>query len=123
MKLVKAILTRIRASTLVMAMGWSSILFLFYLFKIRPFGFALFDLLLFWAAGTLGIFFLNRRLELIENKQAAVEEVTRTSDLLYHAIVETSPDSVLVTDLMGRFIFCSKQTAILHKYDDADELI
>ncbi len=59
---------------------------------------------------------------MIENKREA-DDVTRTSDLLYHAIVETSPDSVLVTDLMGRFIFCSKQTAILHKYDDAEELI
>ena len=71
----------------------------------------------------MGIFFIHRRLELIENKRQSAEEIVRTSDLLYDAIVETSPDSVLVTDLKGKFIFCSKQTALLHQYDSPEELI
>jgi diguanylate cyclase (GGDEF)-like protein/PAS domain S-box-containing protein len=123
MKFAKAILSRVRASTAVMTAAWSLILSAFYIFKIRPFGFSHFDLVLMWAAGVLGIFFINRRLELIEKRRGNSEDAARNSDLLYHAIVETSPDSVLVTDLLGRFIFCSKQTAMLHKYDDPQDLI
>jgi diguanylate cyclase (GGDEF)-like protein/PAS domain S-box-containing protein len=123
MKLAKAIFTRIRASTLVIAMGWGLILFLFYFIRIRPFGFTLFDLVLLWAAGAVGIFFINRRLQLIENKSEGADDIISTSDLLYDAIVETSPDSVLVTDLKGNFIFCSKQTALLHQYDSPEDLI
>jgi len=99
------------------------ILFLFYFFKIRPFGFTLFDLVFLWAAGALGVFLIHRSLGLVSNKRENTSDIARTSDLLYDAIVETSPDSVLVTDLKGRFIFCSKQTAILHQYDSPEELI
>src|SRR5690349_18749298 len=123
MKFLKAILSRVRASTIVLTMAWSLVLVVFYAFKIKPFGFTHSDLLLLWGAGVLGIFITNRRLELIERRQADGEDAIRNSNLLYHAIVETSPDSVLVTDMVGRFIFCSKQTALLHGYEDAEELI
>jgi diguanylate cyclase (GGDEF)-like protein/PAS domain S-box-containing protein len=123
MKLAKAVFTRIQESTLVMVMGWGLILFLFYFFKIRPFGFTFFDLALLWAAGALGIFFIHRRQGSIGNKREHTTDITRTSNILYDAIVETSPDSVLVTNLKGNFIFCSKQTALLHQYDSPEELI
>jgi diguanylate cyclase (GGDEF)-like protein/PAS domain S-box-containing protein len=37
--------------------------------------------------------------------------------------METSPDSIAVTDLLGNFIFANKQTAALHGYDSPEEFI
>lgn len=45
------------------------------------------------------------------------------SSLIYHAVMETSPDSVAVTDLLGNYIFANKQTAVLHGYDTTEEFI
>ena len=45
------------------------------------------------------------------------------SNLIYRAILETSPDSVAATDLLGNYIFANKQTAVLHGYDSTEELI
>lgn len=74
---------------------------------------------LLWALGATGIYlaFYLRRKNQHENINNQI------NDLLYHAIIETSPDSVTVTDLLGNFIFCSKQTAALHGYKDPAELI
>ncbi len=47
----------------------------------------------------------------------------RISSLIYHAIMETSPDSVAVADLLGNYIFANKQTAVLHGYDTTEEFI
>ncbi|MBK8821187.1 MAG: GGDEF domain-containing protein [Anaerolineales bacterium] len=45
------------------------------------------------------------------------------SNLIYHAVMETSPDSVAVTDLLGNYIFANKQTAVLHGYENTEEFI
>jgi len=45
------------------------------------------------------------------------------SSLIYHAVLDTSPDSVAVTDLLGNYIFANKQTAVLHGYDSTEEFI
>ncbi len=123
MKFARAILLKIRAATFPLITGWSLVLLLYYVFKIKTMGSEGFDLLFLWAVGTLGIYFITKRSQGNEFKREVAEDITRMSDLLYHAIVETSPDSVSVTDLTGKFIFCSKQTAILHKYDNPEELV
>ena len=51
------------------------------------------------------------------------EDDTQISNLIYHAVMETSPDSVAVTDLLGNYIFANKQTAALHGYDSTEEFI
>lgn len=45
------------------------------------------------------------------------------SEAVYRAILETSPDAFSLTDLAGRFLYCNKQTAIMHGYDNPHELI
>ncbi|MBK8617800.1 MAG: PAS domain S-box protein [Anaerolineales bacterium] len=45
------------------------------------------------------------------------------SNLIYHAVMETSPDSVAVTDLLGNYIFANKQTAVLHGYENTEDFI
>ncbi len=44
-------------------------------------------------------------------------------EMIQRAILETSPDSFAVTDLTGRLIFCSQQTANLHGYDSPEQLL
>ena len=55
-----------------------------------------------------------------EGKDIADQQI---SGLIYRAILETSPDSVAATDLLGNYIFANKQTAVLHEYDSTDEFI
>jgi len=44
-------------------------------------------------------------------------------EMIKRAILQSSPESFAVTDLSGRMIFCSQQTAQLHGYKDPAELI
>lgn len=50
-------------------------------------------------------------------------EEGQISNLIYRAVMDTSPDSVAVTDLLGNYIFANKQTAVLHGYESSEEFI
>jgi PAS domain S-box-containing protein len=50
------------------------------------------------------------------------EEALRSSEELYHRLVDTSPDAITVTDLEGTIIVCNSQTARLHGYSGTEEI-
>lgn len=52
----------------------------------------------------------------------AVEAALRESEELYHTLVDTSPDAITLTDLQGKVILCSNQTARLHGYDSPEAI-
>ena len=47
----------------------------------------------------------------------------KIGSLIYRAMLETSPDSVAATDLLGNYIFANEQTAILHGYSSTEEFV
>ncbi|MBN8581320.1 MAG: GGDEF domain-containing protein [Anaerolineae bacterium] len=75
-----------------------------------------------WLAGVVIFEFILLR-GYTANNQGKDSELSQIGTLIYHAIMETSPDSVAVTDLLGNYIFANKQTAALHGYDSPDEFI
>lgn len=107
-----------------------------------PFSLALTGLFLFWkiifldgfkifivlltGLGAGAIIFLSIRYLNKNNSSRAANKnkiPSQLGEMIQRAILETSPDSFAVTDLTGRLIFCSQQTANLHGYDSPDELI
>ena len=77
--------------------------------------------ILWLAGGAIFEFILLRGFT--ANNQSKDSELSKMGNLIYHAIMETSPDSVAVTDLLGNYIFANKQTAVLHGYDSTEEFI
>ncbi len=75
-----------------------------------------------WLAGVV-IFEYILLQEYTANDQSKVAEFSKIGNLIYYAVMDTSPDSVAVTDLLGNYIFANKQTAVLHGYDSTDEFI
>lgn len=75
-----------------------------------------------WLAGVLIVEFVFARRYIAKNA-GNPENNLQNNSLIYHAVMETSPDSVAVTDLLGNYIFANKQTAVLHGYDSTDEFI
>ena len=69
-----------------------------------------------WLAGVVIFEYLLLR-EYTANNQSKNVEFSKIGNLIYHAVLDTSPDSVAVTDLLGNYIFANKQTAVLHGYD------
>jgi len=57
----------------------------------------------------------------IERKQA--EAILRESEAKYRALVETTPNGIILTDLDGKLVLCNQQTAALHGYDSPEEMI
>jgi len=51
------------------------------------------------------------------------DEALRESEKLYRTLVNTSPDSISMTDLGCRFVKVSKRTLDMHGFDSEDELI
>ena len=78
--------------------------------------------LILWLVGALGLGLVLSWYCKADNK-GKDEEGGQISSLIYRAIVETSPDSVAATDLVGNYIFANKQTAVLHGYDTTEEFI
>jgi len=78
--------------------------------------------LILWLVGALG---LGRIISLYyrTDTRGKDSDDRQISGLIYRAILETSPDSVAATDLLGNYIFANKQTAVLHGYDTTDEFI
>jgi len=51
-----------------------------------------------------------------------VDEALQESEELYKTIEETLPDAVIITDLEGNITYASNQTAMLHGYNNIEEL-
>ena len=75
-----------------------------------------------WLAGVAIFEFILVRGYTAKNDGKDVEE-GQISNLIYHAVMDTSPDSVAVADLLGNYIFANKQTAVLHGYESPEEFI
>jgi len=78
--------------------------------------------LILWLMGVLGLGLVLSWYYKADNKGKDAEG-GQISSLIYRAILETSPDSVAATDLLGNYIFANKQTAVLHGYDTTEEFI
>jgi PAS domain S-box-containing protein len=53
----------------------------------------------------------------------AAEKELRESEERLHRLIDTSPDAITVANLEGIFTMVSARTAILHGYEDAEEMI
>ncbi|MFW9913124.1 MAG: PAS domain S-box protein, partial [Candidatus Thorarchaeota archaeon] len=58
----------------------------------------------------------------ISSRKAAEKELMESEERL-RRLIDTSPDAITVADLDGQFTMVSAQTAILHGYDDAEEMV
>ncbi len=52
-----------------------------------------------------------------------MEEVLRTSEEHYRALVETSPDAITLTDLNGHFIMANRRAAEMHRFACVEDLL
>jgi PAS domain S-box-containing protein len=57
------------------------------------------------------------------SKIKKVEQELKESEELYRTLVQTSPFGVTMSDLHGKIIFASPQTAAIHGYNRADQLV
>ena len=122
MKDRKLLLPRIQVPIYALVIIWGLVLVVYYLVKIRSVGRDFYDFVFLVFTGLAAHYLSGAPSPGRRGRLDRSEDLSAVSDLIYHAIVETSPDSVLVTDLKGKILFCSKQTARLHQYDGPDEL-
>lgn len=65
---------------------------------------------------------LARRIRMAAEKHKA-EEALRLREEQYRSIVTTSPDAITLTDLTGKIIATNRQAAVLHGFEDEEDLI
>jgi len=61
-------------------------------------------------------------LEEVEERHAQTENALKESEELYRTLLDTSPDSVTVTDLEGNFIMVNQGAVELHGCETKEEL-
>lgn len=76
-----------------------------------------------WAVGLVGIYLSTYWRYNFFRNNGTTHEDTQISSLIYHAVMETSPDSIAITDMLGNYIFANKQTAVIHGYDSPEEFL
>lgn len=109
----------VRVGIILTTAGWSFFVFILYLFRNHRAVASASSLLFMWAMGLAAIYVYFR----LKTKTLNDGRGLQINDLFYTSVVETSPDSIAVTDLTCRFVYCSKKTAELHGYASTGELI
>ncbi len=111
-----------RAGSIQIILGWTLLIIGTYTIGNIWLGNEILTHVILWLAGVVIFEFILLR-GYTANNQRKDAELSKMGNLIYHAIMETSPDAVAVTDLLANFIFANKQTAALHGYDSPDEFI
>jgi diguanylate cyclase (GGDEF)-like protein/PAS domain S-box-containing protein len=111
-----------RAVSIQIILGWTLLIISTYYIGNIWFKNEILSHIILWLAGVVIFEFILLR-GYTANNQNKEAELSKIGNLIYHAIMETSPDSVAVTDLLGNYIFANKQTAALHGFDSPDEFI
>lgn len=111
-----------RAVSIQIIIGWTLLISITYYIGNIWFENEILTHIILWLAGVVIFEFILLR-GYTTNNQNKEAELSTIGNLIYHAIMETSPDSVAVTDLMGNYIFANKQTAALHGFDSPEEFI
>lgn len=62
-------------------------------------------------------------LEAADALHRRAEEALRESEQMYRRLVETSPDSIVLTDSDGRILMANEKSAILHGYPDPASMV
>jgi diguanylate cyclase (GGDEF)-like protein/PAS domain S-box-containing protein len=65
--------------------------------------------------------FIAQIQDITDHKQSEAER--RQTEQRYRSLVETSADGILFVDLEGKIVMANRQTAKLHGYDEASELV
>lgn len=111
-----------RTVTIEVLAGWTILTIAIYFISTRWQKNDLLTYTLFWLMGALALGLVLSWYFRADARERDAEG-GQLSNLIYRAILETSPDSVAATDLAGNYIFANKQTAVLHGFDSTDEFI
>lgn len=88
----------------------------------------------FWVSISLGQLTFNNEAaiaitfyDITERKQAEADRLNllaslQQSESRYRTLIETSPDSITLTDLNGIFILCNHQAALMHGFEGVEQL-
>ena len=65
----------------------------------------------------------NERLRAEVGQRRETEQALRSSEAKYRALVESSPDAIVMCDLEGAIMFASRRAAQQHGFEDGQELV
>jgi len=51
------------------------------------------------------------------------EQALQSSEVRYRVLVEMSPDAITLSDLSGTIVYCNQQTAVIHGYENVDQIV
>jgi PAS domain S-box-containing protein len=56
-------------------------------------------------------------------RRQKTEKALQVSEARYRALVEMSPDAIVLSDLSGNIIYCNQQTAVVHGYESFEQIL
>jgi PAS domain S-box-containing protein len=56
-------------------------------------------------------------------RRKKTEEALYASEARYRALVEMSPDAIILSDLSGNIVYCNQQTAVVHGCENAGQIM
>ena len=56
-------------------------------------------------------------------RRQKTEEALQASEARYRALVEMSPDAITLSDLSGTIVYCNRQTAVIHGYENVNQIV